>query len=455
MKNPFHYKLILALLISALTFASCKKFVDAGSPKSELTTDKVFADSAGAAGAVNGLYINMIQPFGQGFSSGGITVAAGLVADELSTTAQGPNAEFFANNVNPRNAQNESLWTGAYQQLYPANSCIEGIAASGLTPSQKDRLTAEARVVRAYLLFNLVNLYGPVPLATMTDYRISRTLPRSPVNEVYQQIQADLQFAQAHLDQNNVQTQHANVWAATSLLARVYLYQGKYAQAAAEASKVIIPGNFNLEKEPKDVFLAGSRETIWRLIPVYPGRETWEASLFVPSSATATPPFVITDRLKNSFEFNDKRGMEWIGINTIAGKVYAYPDKYKRVFSSGGLQESYVLIRLAEIYLIRAEARLRTGDVNGAIEDLKMIQQRANADLYTGTASGLAAAIEQERRKELFCESGHRWFDLKRTGRANAVLTSTKPNWKETAQLLPIPQAQIDANPELTQNPGY
>ncbi|MDT3402300.1 RagB/SusD family nutrient uptake outer membrane protein [Mucilaginibacter terrae] len=255
------YYLTLLLVCSCL-WSSCKKFVDAGSPKAELTTDKVFADSTGATAAVTGIYIT------PGIGSGSTTVAAGLSADELSTTAQGSYAEFFANNIRPANSQNRSLWVSTYQQLYQANACIEGIMASpGLSDQQKKRLTAEARFIRAFLLFNLTGLFGPVPLVTMTDYRETRTLPRAATTAVYAQVVADLQFAQANLSSQGEDTRRGNYYAATALLARVYLYLGQYAQAAAEASKVIDSGHFSLMAEPNQVFLATSKEAIWAAGP--------------------------------------------------------------------------------------------------------------------------------------------------------------------------------------------
>ncbi|MEO7214534.1 MAG: RagB/SusD family nutrient uptake outer membrane protein [Mucilaginibacter sp.] len=450
MKQPIFLPTIFLLIMCGSVLTSCNKFVDAGSPKSELTTDKVFADSTGAAAAVTGVYITLNA------NSTGITLPAGLASDELSSSKQGAETEFFANNIKPANALNASLWTVVYQQLYQANACIEGINGSGgLGTLQKERLSAEARGIRAFLLFNLVNLYGPVPLVTMTDYQISRSLPRASADDVYRQILDDLRFAQSKLNKDAPDLRRFNYYAATALLARVYLYNKRYEEAASEAGKVIGSGRFTLMNEPKDVFLAGSKESIWRLVPVVGGRETWEASLFVPSSSGAVPPFVLSEGLLAGFTANDKRSSQWIAANTVSGRPYAYPFKYKRVLSGGAVTENYTMLRLAEQYLIRSEARANSGDARGAAEDLRVIQQRANAQLYTGPAAGLPAAIALERRRELFCEFGHRWFDLKRTGEANAVLGNAKPGWKPTATLFPVPQPEVDANSALTQNPGY
>lgn len=445
------------LLAVTLLFPSCKKFVDIGPPKNQLTADRVFTDSADATAAITGIYNQMTGGFGLQFGSGGISVTTGLSADELYTTGTDASSEFFANRITPRNGTNGDLWRTAYQQLYTVNACVEGIAASaGLTNTQKARLTAEAKCVRAFIFFNLVNLYGPVPLVTMTDYRQSRALDRATTDELYQQITADLLFAQANLRPGGQPTQRANYYAATTLLARVYLYQKKYPEAITEAGRVTGSGNFRLETDAADVFLTTSRESIWRLLSVYPGRETWDADTFVPSSADGVPAFVISEGLYNSFSADDQRKAKWIRANTVNGKSYPYPYKYKNAFSGSNPAENNVLLRLAEVYLIRAEARAQTGDMAGAKADLNLVQSRAGVTPFTGTGKDdLLNIIAAERKKELFCEWGQRWFDLKRTNKADAVLNAAKTGWRPAAALFPVPQAELTANPSLTQNAGY
>jgi starch-binding outer membrane protein, SusD/RagB family len=456
--KKYAYSIYTLLIPGTLLFTSCQKFVDIGPPKNQLTADKVFADSADATAAITGIYNQMTGGFGLQFGSGGISVTAGLSADELYTTGSDDNSAFFANRITPRNGTNGDLWRTAYQQLYTTNACIEGIAAStGLTDGQKARLTAEAKCARAFLFFNLVNLYGPVPLVTMTDYRQSRALPRASVEDIFKQLTDDLLFAQANLTPGNVRTQRAGYAAATTLLARTYLYRKMYPEAQREADKVISSGLFQLESDAGNIFLTTSRETIWRLLPLdQTGRETWDADLFVPSSPDGVPTYVISDGLYASFDDNDQRKANWTDSHTVNGKNYPFPYKYKNVFTGSNPPENFVLLRLAELYLIRAEARAQTGDLNGAIADLNVIRDRAGITPVTaGTATQIADAIAAERRKEFFCEWGHRWFDLKRTNQADAVLGASKTGWRPAAALFPVPQAELTANPALTQNAGY
>ena len=117
------------------------------------------------------------------------------------------------------------------------------------------------------------------------------------------------------------------------------------------------------------------------------------------------------------------------------------------------------VLRLAEQYLIRAEARAKQGKitgVNSAESDINVIRNRAGLGNTTAnTQADILLAVEQERKSEFFTEWGHRWFDLKRTGRTTAILSPYKPNWQASKELFPIPESQLINDPNITQNPGY
>ena len=114
------------------------------------------------------------------------------------------------------------------------------------------------------------------------------------------------------------------------------------------------------------------------------------------------------------------------------------------------------MLRLAEQYLIDAEARAQQGDISGAATKLNAVRNRAGLGNTTAiTQTDMLAAIAHERQVELFTEWGHRWFDLKRTGTINATLGVEKSSWTSDAALLPIPLLEIEADPNLTQNQGY
>jgi starch-binding outer membrane protein, SusD/RagB family len=249
----------------------------------------------------------------------------------------------------------------------------------------------------------------------------------------------------------------------TALLARVYLYKKNWSKAEAEATAVIGSGMYTLPADPATVFLKNSQEAIWQLFPVNPGLNTLEGNQLLPSpisnpSFPPPPTYYITDTLLRSFETGDKRKTSWTGLRIYpnGGNSYYYPTKYK-VRTGGTLTEYYVVFRLAEQFLIRAEARAQQNLLAEAILDIDTVRHRAGLPgTMAASQTELLSAIEHERQIELFAEWGHRWYDLIRTDRATTILGTLKPaTWQATDTLWPIPILQIRLNPRLTQNPGY
>ena len=192
-------------------------------------------------------------------------------------------------------------------------------------------------------------------------------------------------------------------------------------------------------------------------MPVIPDLNTQEAANFIPGTPGVIPAFSLTNDLVNAFEPGDNRFTAWTGNTAIGGQKYYFPYKYKNG-GGGSVTEYHVVFRLAEQYLIRAEAKLHQDDISGAIDDLNIIRARAGLTALSPSLSpdATASALQQERRIELFAEFGHRWLDLKRTGKADPVIGALKPaSWQTTDALWPVPQAQRAVNPFLTQNKGY
>jgi hypothetical protein len=150
----------------------------------------------------------------------------------------------------------------------------------------------------------------------------------------------------------------------------------------------------------------------------------------------------------------------WVGSYTEDADTWYFPYKYKIRDGSDPLEEYAMVLRLGEQILIRAEARARQDNLAGAISDINMIRERAQLPLIIETdptmdLANVLLAIEKERRSELFCEWGDRWFDLKRNDRLSAVLGPIKTGWALTDAFYPIPQTEILVNRNLDQNPGY
>lgn len=479
---------ILFSVVVGLCQLSCRKMVTVPQPINSITTPEVFATDAQANSAMAGIYTQLIN--GQlTFSNGYTTILGGMSSDEMYYYGTGDLniLAFSPNQLLYSNSYTSSVWTSAYKIIYGTNSVIEGIAAStseGLTDSVRKELTSEAKFVRAFAYFYLTNFFGDVPLAMTIDFNATKNMARTPQQQVYQQIIKDLKEVQSLLppDYSGVDTARSRIipnrWAATALLARVYLYTGDYANAAAQATSIINnTALYNLVSDPNKVFLANSREAIWQLkqgstvIPFYSA--TPEGYNILPSPrTTAVTHYCLTDNLLNAFEAGDLRRKSWIDTtnNKPTGGVSAgltyYPYKYKtglfNAVSGAAPTEYYMVLRLAEIYLIRAEAEAggATGGAAAAISDLNVIRSRAG---LTGLSSALTqpeviAAVAHERQVELFAEWGHRWLDLKRTGQAHDVLSaiSRKQPWAGDYQLLyPIPPAEIQTDHFLVQNQGY
>ncbi|SRR5579862_117791 len=478
--RPGYIRIIYVFTI--FSFSACKKFVQIQPPATEITGSAVYSGSTSAAAVITGLYDNMISSpnLSSGFSS--IGYLTGLGADELTNydPTNHKQVQFYENVLTSfsNGFSNYYFWIELYNGIYVSNAVLEGLSnSSSVTAPLKQQLVGEAKFMRAFFLFYATNLYGDIPLVTTTNYLVNDSISRTPQAEVYKQIVADLADAQAKLpsgfvDANgNSSTQRVrpNQGAATSLLARVYLYTGKWDSAESEATMVISNSDlYNLDSL-NSVFLANSTETIWQLQPTNPGFNTWDAFFYVLEG----PPgpggnsVAINPHLISTFENGDARLVDWVGAFPNGDAAYYYPFKYKVYQYGSAVTEYTMVLRLAEQYLIRAEARAAQMNItgpNGALADLNVIRNRAGLSSYSGLTDqqSVLAAILHERQVELFTEWGHRWFDLKRTNNLNTVMGApgnvcqTKGGtWNSDWALLPIALQELKINPNLIQNPGY
>jgi hypothetical protein len=394
------------------------------------------------------------------FANCGITLFPALTGDELMRTSPDANTDPFQKNAITTNSfyLEVGLWKRGYNLIYDANAIIKGLEqANGLSKSIKDHLMGEAKFARAFCHFYLLNLFGDIPLVVSTDYQVNQSMGRINSVQVYEQIVADLKDAQSLMSNSypSAGKVRPNRYAAVAMLARVYLYQKKWSDAEAQASVIINSGVYSLSNL-NSVFLANSSEAIWQLLPTLAPINSADGFTFIPFSATAKPSYVLTDWLFNSFEVNDQRKVSWLKNNIVGGQNYYYPYKYK-TRTSPTIVEHNMVLRMAEQFLIRAEARAQQNNVSGAQADLNMIRTRAGlANTVANDAPSLLTAIEQERRVEFFAEWGHRWFDLKRWNKIDAVLSVEKGNqWQTTDALYPLPLSELQTNPSLAQNPGY
>lgn len=454
------YIIIISLFSTIFLAASCKKYVEIPAPTNQLITDLVFADDKTATATVAGLY-SRLNAFNSSFANYNGSFLPAFSADEFHYALSSANLdEFKDNSLISSNSSVNGLWEPVYSYIFHANSIIEGLQANtGVTESVNKQLTGEAKFLRAFFYFYLVNYFGDVPLILNTDYRTNTSLPRTPKDQVYAAMVTDLTDAQALLGSSypNTERTRANNMAASALLARVYLYTQQWSKAEVEASKVISDSRYSLLADLNTVFLKNSNEAIWQLQSVNTstaGVNTWEGFSIVPSSPTATVLYKFYPNFMSAFEANDKRQTAWTKSFTNSSGTIYYPFKYK-VRTGTPVTEYSMVIRFAEMFLIRAEARAQQDKPDLAKADLTAIRNRAGLlplPLIMSKAA-ILLAVEQERKLELFGEWGHRWFDLKRTNRAMDVLTPIKTGFTITDLLYPIPLAALNTNPNLVPNP--
>ena len=462
-------KNIYISFLAMLLFTGCEDFVEIDPPRDEVVSESVFSSDETAITALIGVYTEMIL---DGPFDGALVEYSSLTADEMeyaSSNRFGSYAQFQFNDIQPdSNGFIASLWQRSYQIIFNANAIIEGLTNNvSITPQTRDLLLGEAQFIRAYTHFYLVNTYGDIPYINTTNVDTNSRASREPVNEVYQKIINDLKDAQLLLPEDYTSSEgrrtRANRFAVTALLARVYLYLEQWENAENEAAKVINEGGlFTLETDLNQVFLATSNETIFQLATVNVALLegiTPIGDVFVLNAEPANSfgRFTMKSTLAGAFEANDKRRTDWVGTFTSGENSWQHPHKYKNyIIFTPGPPENTVLMRLAEQYLIRAEARAHLGNIPGAQQDLNRIRNRAGLGNTTAAdQTSLLEAIFKERRVELFTESNHRWRDLIRTGRVNEVIGDLKDTWQPTDALFPLPEQELLRNNNLTQNPGY
>ncbi|HRF32984.1 MAG TPA: RagB/SusD family nutrient uptake outer membrane protein [Cyclobacteriaceae bacterium] len=396
-----------------------------------------------------------------GFASGSATsvvLCASLSSDELTFFGIGASSadqyrQFSESNLAPNNFIVSGLWSSLYTTVYKANAIIEGVnVATVLREEVRKQLLGEARFIRALCYFYLTNLWGDVPLVLTTDYSLNNTLPRESQTEIYQQMIGDLTQAKNLLPDtyahSNNERVRPNKGAASALLARVYLFKQEWVNAETEASFIIDNTYlYGLETDLPLVFRAISREAIFQLwAQQFPTeRSTFFIAGTGPRYGALRPDFV------QDFEVDDKRWISWGQTRVVQGITYYGSQKYFD-FSTPPLDYSTVL-RVAEQYLIRAEARAYQDNLIGAVADINMIRRRAGlSDISSDDKAAILDFVFKERRAEFFLEWGHRWLDLKRTGKVNEVMGELRSTWNKEDELYPIPENQIINNPNVTQN---
>ncbi|MEH0152549.1 RagB/SusD family nutrient uptake outer membrane protein [Limibacter armeniacum] len=496
-------KIYKALILAALLGSGCSSFLDE-EPISEITQENYYKTEQDAIAAVNALY-DYISVGNSGLWSGefgGVYyndywITQGLCSDEMKT-ASAPGSYYYQLSTFSFNSSNsglEKVWKDCYKTINTANLAIENIPPIQMDEELKGKLLGEAKFFRAMLYFDLVRMYGDVPLRTsptkgVNDVQGSRT----PSSEVYAQIENDLMDAISQLPaKGSADLGRCTSGAAKALLAKVYLTEGKYAESATICKELIDSGKYQLFSDFKDLFKISNanREEIIFSIPFSNTlSQGWKGSQFnvqlLPSGlnkAGEGPENAQgwqkpTMDLYNSFDNSDRRK----DVSFITS--YKYSDGSSVSFEphiakwwdmeaeprANQSDQDYIYLRYADVLLMYAEAlnEANGGPTAEAYEAINQVRTRARFDGVNvlnilPDLSGLGyedfkEAILEERRHEFVAE-GHRWFDLVRNGKlmekVKLATDKTESQVADFHNLFPIPQRDRELNSSLTQNPGY
>lgn len=471
------YLFVLALMA---TSTSCSDYLDVPPPGNSLTTEVAYSSQSIISQMMNGMYaLNAITA---NYASSGYPLA---LPDQMGDNYYNPSSNAYYKSVPTCNI-NPSLyfldqWGSFYSTIYTANGLIEnlpGVSTGVLNLATKNSYLGAAYTWRAWIYFCLADIWGGVPLVLTTKASESKSLPRASLEQVYAQIEKDLKQAISLLpatgagDPTIIDTQAIP----QAILAKLYLEMGNYAEAEAAATSVINSGNgYILQSDLSQVFLrtangAPNKETVFSYGAATLTNTSNLANVALkyaylwPITATRRGAAVaqLTTSLLAEFEVGDQRYGNWSFVpSTVTDNsrwAYKYKQHYLVQSVPAGKEEDWINIRLAEVYLIRAEARAQQGNVTGAAADVSTVRKRAKLEGVTASnKADMLTAILHERRIELFGE-GKYWGDLRRFGLMDQKLANVsykKTNYKSHMKYMPLSTGVLVGNPILKQTEGY
>ena len=442
-----HIKATILLSTLLLSFTSCKKFLEE-TPNNALPTETSITDANTARAAVIGAYDRLQEYYAANYPTlGTITTDNVVFNGTLSQYLQ-----LDQNAIPTDNVITVAAYQGLYRAINSANSVIAYVPAvtdPTLSSAEKDRLLGEAYFIRALAYFDLARGWGGVQLQLepTKDLNGLKGIKRSTLDQTYDQVLADLTKAETLLVEDATTRNRAQKSSVYALRARLHLYRKEWAAAENYATQVINNPKFTLVKPYSAFFSAPfqSTESVLELAFSPNDRNTFW-NLWYPSSAggqyTLKPSDALVAKLNDPAIGGSRKSLIAGTGNAVYGVLYN---------TAGTSTDPAYLIRIAELYLIRAEARAQQNKLEEAAADLNVIRARADVPAITpGTQAALLQAIEDENAVE-FAFEAHRWFDLTRTGRADAVLGIKDKNF----WLFPLPLSDVQSDPDLTQNPGY
>jgi hypothetical protein len=456
-------KLIYILLLTiGGCFYACQSGLDVDpTPDNSVDEQNAITNIRELEAAINGIYDGLQNEnyYGQYY-----TLWPDLAADNLKWVGSfTTNREVDINRVLATNNTIFDIWRRLYSTINRANRVLDAIGKlQGLSQEAKNQYEGEARFLRALAHFDLVRFYAQpysstaasdlgIPIVKKAPYSITEAsvwVARNTVAEVYDFIIEELLASEALLTDAYF-PKRASALAAKALLARVYLYKKDWQKAEAKADEVInlMPP---LTTRYQDIYqVKNSNEAILEL-QFLNNDPNYLAFWLFPAQFGGRHEYEPTPEIFQAYEENDLRLPFNLAPEDTTNFIPPFVKKYFRLATN---DDNCLILRLAEQYLIRAEARAQLQNLTGALEDINAVRKRAGLqEAQANTQAEALLLIEKERQCELAFE-GHRWFDLVRTRRAEEVLGFAPSD--RFRLVFPIPQAEIVRNPKIVQNPGY
>jgi hypothetical protein len=488
---------ILFLVLGLVTF-SCKDFLTEN-PQNTVSQSNYYKTEQDAVAAVNAIYsylgsynLDFAGPF-PGNTAGAyhstFWVTADLASDNMKNNQLGAiyNDQLATFSYNSDNSNLLEIWRVHYKIIYLANIAVSRIPGIQMDETTKTRLVNEAKFLRGLMYFNLVRMFGKIPLLVGESNPLKPDAATS--DAVYAQIIKDLKDASNLPKDGEIQEGRATQGAAQALLAKVYLTQKDFASASTEAKKVIDSNVYGLWDKYEDAFKLSSRGGKEAIFSVGFGDgggtiSFWEVGQFnvrlLPVELSTARDKVnntqgwqiVTKELYNSYLPNDTRkaATYMTSFTGDDGKVVTLSNIYIKKYwdeaadpTAGGSTNDFPVIRYSDVLLMYAEAQAEQGNFPVANEYLNKVKKRAGLTAVSITAiDGFRDAVLDERRKE-FIGEGQRWFDLVRMNKLNdrvhkakdSEYTTAIPSLATNYAVFPIPQQERDVNPNLSQNPGF
>ena len=480
---------LIAIALLGFSFSSCSDFLEQN-PQTDLSENDFYKTADDILSAVYGVYSSLQEGdiYGNWYVFG--EIPSDNTRNQLSGSVTTQN-EFDQFYIDTQNSMIANFWKAAYKVINRTNTVLGRIDGIEINTELANRYKLECKFIRALMYFNLVRVYGDVPLV-LKEISISESydILREPKENVYNQIIADLKEAQdLPVSYSTAEDGRATQGAAKALLANVYMTLHKYAEAETILAEIINSGQYSLlENTPGSLNIDGyknvfspvnhnSKEGIFEIqfLKGGYGEGSNYANNFAPENSGTNvvavggtggnniPEMDIYNAyeegdLRRDFSmslgyYDNRKNNEWVESRYVC-KFMDVP------YQNNDASNNYPVIRYADVILMYAEALNQNGKTAEACKYLTMTRRRgfgyqttetSPVDLQTTDKAQFALMVEQERRVELAFEN-HRWFDLIRTGRAVEVMRSKGFSLNETNLICPIPQKQIDVNPKLTQN---